>query len=81
MGAKISHSLAMCLTLSLPLAFSLSLCLYHPLFLLLSLSLHPFVPSFPPSLFFRHEPCVIKQLGGAAEREREKGRRGREVMA
>lgn len=45
---------------------------FHSFFWALSPSALPFVPSFPPSpSFFRHEPCVIKQLGGAAERERE----------
>ena len=40
----------------------------------------PICPSFPPSLFlfFRHEPCVIKQLGGAADRET---KRTQELMA
>lgn len=65
-SARCSHSLSP----------SPSLCLYHPLFLLRSPSLLPFVPSLP--LFFRHEPCVIKQLGGAAEREREREEEGRE---
>jgi len=46
--------------------------LSHPLFLLRSVSPPicpfpslPLSPSLPPShFFFRHEPCVIKQLGG-----------------
>lgn len=64
--AGISHSVAMWLTAGTP-HFCLSIC--HPLFLLALLcTLLPFVP--PPPPFFRHEPCALKQLGGAAERER-----------
>lgn len=63
-----SHS-AHCLHL-----LSLALCLSPTLSFALSVSppicpLPPFLP-----LFFRHEPCVIKQLGGAAERRMVKER-------
>lgn len=57
-----SHS-AHCLHL-----LSLALCLSPTL----SFSVSP--PICPLPLFFRHEPCVIKQLGGAAERRMVKER-------
>lgn len=63
------HSLRPLLILCPPLSLGLSLSLSPPICPLLS--------SLPLS-FFRHEPCVIKQLGGAAEREREVMARWRE---
>lgn len=64
-GRRSSHSLGHSLR---PL-----LILCPPLFLWDSLSppICPLLSSLPLS-FFRHEPCVIKQLGGAAERERDR---------